>query len=470
MSRPRSRTTWFLAWAGLLFLSLRPIEPVERVVDGLVTPLRFMAELASPLALLSHRTVVAAEERLARSARAEAEENRRLLEELARSALPTDPALLRARRVVHAEVLAREPGNRDRIHVRLRDVRGLVPGLPVACGDFFVGRLVQIRAVGPEERGMGVVELVTAPRFRVGARVPAPRGTGAEDGLLTVGGVVPRRRETGTREILLAVHSPSDRLPDTGLVRVHELFFDAEPFPELGAGLVLGRVRRAGELGPWTAVPELDYMDGLFQLVVLAPPDRALGSATPFEPVLMDSNWVRARPLGVGDPSPWRSATKLSVGRLRGVHAGAAVTSIGARLVGRVARARPLTSDVSFLDDPGFSVVAVARIEGEHEPRVLGRLVSEGRGADGAIHFRWIVRVRLEPRPAAGPEPAGGRRARLFTGSGMSGLPAGFFFGETIVPLDAEPGEIRAIRVWTDVGPGELRTLFVRTASAEDAA
>ena len=134
------------------------------------------------------------------------------------------------------------------------------------------------------------------------------------------------------------------------------------------------------------------YLDGLYQLVVLCPPAPGLGSGVPFEPVLMDSNWLSARALGVGDPSPWRSTTKLSVGRLRGVRAGAAVTAIGARLIGRVTHAGLWSSDVSFLADPGFRVVAVGLFEGEEEPRVLGRFVSRGRTRDGAVRFAWIVR------------------------------------------------------------------------------
>jgi len=458
VSRRRSRTSWFLAWAGLLFLSLRPSAPAQHAVDVVVAPLRFVGELSSPLRLASRHRVLAAEERLARGAQAEARENRRLLEELARCALPTDPALLRDRRVVHAEVEGREPGNRDRIRVRLRDARGLVPGLPVACGDSYVGRLVEVAADAGDGRGSGVVELVTG--LRVGGRVAAPPGSGGSDVLLTVGGVVPRPRRAGPGgEILLAVHNPSDRPPEGGLARVWELFDDAEPFRELAAGLVLGRIRGADAAGSWAIVPELDYVDGLFQVVVLAPLERGLGSAVPFEPVLMDSRWVSARPLGVGDPSPWRSTTKIDVGSRRGVRAGAAVTSIGARLIGRVTHAGLLTSDVSFLDDEGFSVVAVARVAGT--PRVLGRLISEGRDEDGAIRFRWIVRARQDPLEAA----EGARRARLFTGSGDPGLPAGFGLGEAELPLDVEPGEERELRVITDVDPRDLRTLFVRTGA-----
>ena len=209
-------------------------------------------------------------------------------------------------------------------------------------------------------------------------------------------------------------------------------------------------------------VPEVDYLDGLFQLVVLAPPDSALPSAAPFEPVLMDRSWVRARRIAVGDPSPWRAATKVSVGTSSNVRDGAAVTALGTRLVGRVSHAGLFTSDVSFLADPGFRLVAVARFANDPVPRVLGRLVSEGRTRDGTgVRFRWIVRVALGM--ASGPGGAL-ERARLFTGSGDPGLPAGFFFGEALLPVDVAPGEVREIVVQSDLDPLDVRELFVRTS------
>ena len=208
---------------------------------------------------------------------------------------------------------------------------------------------------------------------------------------------------------------------------------------------------------------------------MLCPPDPALGSALPFETVLRDTNWVRTRPLNLGDPSPDRSACRIRMGSLNGIVPGAAVTSVGAQLVGRVRRVAPFVSDVSFLDDPGFSVVAVARFEGDDEPRVLGRLDALGREPDGAgVRFRWTVRVSLAAVPR-GPGQRGGetagdggspvtRRARLFTSSGDPGLTAGFAFGVAEVPLDAEPGEERVILVWPDVPSDELHGLYVRTA------
>jgi len=455
MRSPRLRIPWFLLWAVLLFLSLRPVSTVGLAVDFAVIPLRAFAELASPLAVFRAREVRAAEDRLARGAGEAARENEELLEDLARSALPGARSLLMDRRIVHGEVLGRVAGNRDRIEIRLRDSRGVVPGLPVARGDVYVGRLIEVAV----ERGTAVVELVTASDFHVGARVPASGEDATSDVLMTVGGV----KDVPGRGFWLEVHHPSDRQLTGGIAWVHELFDVGDDHAALADGLLLGAVERLGPEGPWGVVPELDYLDGLFQVVVFAPPDAALGSAAPFEPVLMDERWVQARPLGTGDPNPWRCAAKVSAGRLRGVRAGAAVTSIGARLIGRVAHAGLLSSDVSFLADPGFTLVAVGRFDSDRTPRVLGRMVSEGARDDGLIRFRWIVRVGLGEDLGAGV-----RRAQLFSGSGDAGLPAGFRFGTADIPLDAVPGEERMLLVETDIDPRHVRSFFLRTVATGD--
>ena len=462
---------------------MRPSAPVSRAVDLAVVPLRFVAELASPLVLVKARQVAAVEKRLAEGAVDEALANERLLADLARAARPTDPRLIDDRRIVHAEVLGRDR-DRDHLEIRLRDARGVVPGLPVALGDAYVGRIVAVDSewiepgegydeTQPDESGTAVVELVTAAGFHVGARVVEARRSGdgplvASEILMTVGGVRAKRgaRRSSEKEIRLAVHNPSDRSIRGGLARVHELFAEEE-HAMLAEGLRLGEVRH-GEAGEeadrelWVA-PELDYLDGLFHVVVLCPPDERFGSAIPFETVLRDRNWIRTRPLSAGDPSSARSACKIRVGRSHGVVTGAAVTSIGANLVGRVIRAGILTSDVAFLDDPGFSVTAIARIDGTDEPQVLGRLDALGRDeATGLLRFRWIVRVSLALTGAEGEV----RRADLFTGSAHSGLPAGFSFGETRLPVDVAPGQAREILVDPDVAPAGVNVLVVRTAGA----
>jgi hypothetical protein len=303
---------------------------------------------------------------------------------------------------------------------------------------------------------------VTARDFHVGARVAGGHDGG--DVLMTVGGVDSSTRggARDDRRVRLVVHNPSDRQLAGGRAVVYESFREAERYWELAEGLALGEVRRAEEGRDWTIDPELDYVDGLYDVVILCPEDPTLPDAEPFDPVLMDSDWVRAVPLGVGDASPWREAKKIRLGSVDGIADGAAVTAIGARLLGRVTRVGPWSSDVSFLGDPGFSVVAVARFEGVPGPRVLGRLVSVGRDEEqGAIRFHWVARVALGVEPT---RPDGCRPARLYTGSGDPGLSSGFYLGEALIPVGDDAGLRRTIRLVADAEPRDVQSLFVRAA------
>lgn len=462
MRRRRVRIALLLLGLGLFLQSFVPLRAADRALEILSAPFFLWTELTSPLAWLRTGEVAAAEERLKRSAQALAEESREVLVDLARSAEPTEPELRAGRRIVHALVLGREAEKLDRVRLRLRDARGVVPGLPVACGDSFVGRLVEVAPDASDIGGTALVELVTAKTLHVGARVQDPPGKrlhGEGGVLMTVGGLAKADGDSsGAREIRLALSYPSDPDLHGGLARVHELFREPEDHGALAEGLRLGEVHRDESEDSWWIAPELDFKDGLSHLVVLCPANDRLGSSLPFEPVLVDDNWVQARPLALGDPSPWRSAVPISVGGVDGVRPGAAVTSLGANLVGRVARVRRWSAELSFLDDPGLALVAIARFEAQDRPVVLGRLLSDGRTDEGWVRFRWIVRAPL----GVGGEH-GLRRARLFTGAGDAGLPAGFFIGEAELPLDALPGEVREIRVETALDPAQVRSLFVRT-------
>ena len=465
MTRHRTHWFWFLAWLSCVCFTLSPLEPVVRLVDAAATPLRYAAELAAPLGLLRRPRVVAAESRLRAELEDEVEENRALLADLARHALPADPALLAGRRAVHAEVIGRAGGVLDELSLVVRDVRGLVPGLPVVCGEAYVGRLTEVVPDADGVGGRAVCRLITAAEERVGGRLWF--GADRKEVLVTVGGVLEKRRLGAAPDVRLCVHQPSDRRADHGIVRVHERFPEVEPFAPLAEGLRLGRLESDGPEGPWRLVPEVDFVDGLYQVVVLAPEDPGLPRSEPFGLALEDGGWVTARALSLGDPAPGRAATKVSAGRRHGVRDGAAVTVLGPRLFGRVTHAGVASSDVSFLADPGFEVVAVARFRGESEPRVLGRLISRGRQADGSVRFRWSVRVRLEGlRAEELVEEGAVARARLFTGSGEAGLPAGLLLGDALVPLDALPGEVREIRLLGDVDPHHLRRFFVRRSDA----
>lgn len=463
VARSRISSAWLFLWAGLFALSLHPLEPVARVVDGLLVPLRWVAELGSPLTLLGARSVAAAERELALAAPAEAAEGAETLRLLAEGALPADPALRAGRHFVPAEVVGRPL--RDECWVVPRERAGIARGVPVVCGDAFVGRVLEVREGPPL---LVRVQLVTERGFRIGAEVRASAGEAqfeSEAIFLTVGGVrVPRRGDP--RTVRLAAHQPSSSALSEGVARVHELLADSEDREQLAEGFRLGQVRREGERGDLWVEPELDYLDGLFQVALVVPESAGDRGALAAAPALEDGQWLATRALTAGDPAPWRSTLKIPLGSAAGLRAGAAVSGAGARLIGRVLRTGIATSDVALLDDPGFTLVAIARIEGLAEPRILGRLTTLGRGPAGTIRVRWWVRVPLVVAGAdeiAGSGESGGTRsARLFSGSGEPGLPGGLFLGSTELPLQAQAGEELELTLTTGVEPARLRTLFVR--------
>lgn len=472
MSPEQARSTRFLLWCALLLLSLRPLAPLDAALGWATAPLRLVSELAAPLRLLERRTLLAAERTLASTAAEEEEESVRLKRDLRRGAEPSDPALRAGRLLVGGEVRGRDPRDEDRILVRLTDVTGVVPGLPVVSGNAYVGRVVQVVADGVElaggvEWGTATVELVTAAGFHVGAAVERA-GADGRDVFCTVGGlhVTPveqdllplepgallRRDDSGAHHLLL--HNPSDRKLERGLARVHELFDDAETFADLSRGFVLGDVQRVQD-GSWRIRPRVDYADGLFQVVVLVP-ERS-GARSSLRPELVsDARWKVVRPLVAAVSSPWREAAVVNAGSLSGLQVGAAVTALGQRLVGRVSSVTPTSACVSFLGDPGFQVLAVARVEGLREPLVLGRLVSLGRDEEtGEVRLRWLARVE---RALPGTESL--LRARLFTGSGDPGLESGFFLGDALLPRAGGPA--RVVRLEPGIPPHRLRRLYAR--------
>jgi hypothetical protein len=316
----------------------------------------------------------------------------------------------------------------------------------------------------PGARTLVRVQLVTAASFRVGAEV-----RGEDPVYLTVGGVRVQGRGPRTRVVRLAAHQPSSSEVSGGLVGVHNHFADADDSAGLAEGFRLGELRREGERDPPWVEPELDYLDGLFQLAIVVSESAADPLGARATHALEDGLWLRTRALTYGDPAPWRSTLKVPLGKEQGLRAGAAVTGAGARLVGRVIRAGLASSDVALLADPGVNLAAIARVEGDDEPFILGRLASLGRGADGGIRMRWWVRVPLDVGAQAGRDTAAdeGVRARLFTGSGDPGLPGGLFLGTTVLPRSVRAGEEHELLVDPGLDPADVRTLFVRRASAE---
>ncbi len=456
----RLRTLGFLLWTGLLFASLRPVPGFQELASLATAPVRYLAEIAKPLRILGRGRVLAAERVRARTAEESVGESLELIEALFTAALPSESRLVEGRRLLAAEVRGRVVTNKDRLRIHLPDGRGVVIGLPVVFGDSYVGRVVRVFEQRRDGTTEAEVELVTAGGFLVGARVAdGPHGIPV---YLTVGGVDADKGTLGAG-VRLAVHNPSDRELAGGLARVYELFSDAEPFAELAEGFRLGDVWGDPDGKRWTLLPEIDYQDGLSHVIVLAP-DVPLEPLPARVPVLLDENWLAVRPLNLADPSPWREAAKLPVGTSHGVMPGAAVTSAGARLIGRVTRAGPISSDVSYLGDPGFHVVCVARFDDGGAPRVLGRLHGLGRSASGAVRLRWVPRIEL----GAGTSERS-KGARLYTGSGDAGISTGFYLGHTELPLHTQRDEPVELVLETDLTPVELGALYVRTRPAEDA-
>jgi hypothetical protein len=440
----------------LLYLGLRPLAPLERALDVALTPLAYLAELGRPLGLLGARSVAAAERELARTAEAEAAEGAETMARLAARALPSDPELAAGRQFLPAEVIARPRA--DECWVLLRRHAPIAVGAPVVSGDVYVGRALEVR---PAAETLVRVQLVTAAEHRVGAEV-----RGEEPIYLAVGGVRAPRAAEALRVVRLAAHQPSAAGGAGALVRVRELFADADEAGALADGFRLGTLVRPGEREPAWVEPELDYLDGLFQVAIVVPEGAVDLLGARAAPALEDGQWLAARALTSGDPAPWRSTLKIPLGRAHGLVPGAAVTGLGARLVGRVLHTGLASSDVALLADPGLALAAVARLAGDPEPHVLGRLTTLGRGPNGSVRMRWSVRVPLALAPPARADEPERVAARLFTGSGDPGLPGGLFLGAAELPRTVRAGEECELLLDPGLDPAARRRLFVRRERA----
>lgn len=449
MRASRSRTLQAIACLAFTALAVRPVEPLERALDVLLSPTRSLSELASPIGRLQvaeprgedpGRVALAAQERA---------EHGELERALLASALPraVDPEA--GVRAVHAEVVGR-PGDRlDTLRVRVRDLRGVRVGLPVVSGDAFVGMVQSLSSFDASDgRDLVEVQLITARDARIGAVLT---GAGAADGSrLVVGALAPARERQ-----LLDVHNPERHGVTSGLVLVHEL---DDTDAGLADGFVLGELETAptddgrGEERLAGVRPWLDYREGLYQVLILTDDADAGRRVSARESVLDDGLWEPARLFLRGEAAPGRAGRKLARGSRGGVRVGAAVAS-GARLFGRIERAGLFAADVRLVDDPGFSVPALAlhRVGDEWEPHVLGRIVSRGRDASGALVFDWRANL-----PFIGDADT---RARVWTGAGEAGVPRGLLIGDTVLP--SGPGPHRLV-VTQPPGAREPATLRVR--------
>jgi cell shape-determining protein MreC len=461
MARRPSIVAFNLALAACTLLAVRPVPAVDRAVEELLAPLRVATRPFGPLASLGGGEV-AARSREVRAAAA-ASYGLSIAEDLLLASRPTDDALLQGRRLVPARVLERRAGHRDELVLEPWTVDGLAVGLPVVVGNEYLGRVVAL----DRARGQVTAKLVTARDLFVGARLVPSEPDGREPVRFVVGGVVlgPRPLDGGEAPVRLAAHHPShpDRDLDGDLV-VDELLPELDAYHALSRGFGLGRLLRGASEGDWQVVPRVDFLHGIYQVMVVMP-----ASAPPVEPPphpIADARWVRARPSSAGDPSPWRASLALALEDGAAVPVGAAVVR-EARLLGRVVSATRFGADAALLGDAGLSlpVAGVPLDVPGALPRVLGRIVALGRDPDtGALRFHLRDALPLEVEGL----PVGTRvRMRLVTGAGEVGLPAGLLVGDTELVTGTSGGRGRRFHLVDAPDPFDGSSpIFVRTAEA----
>jgi len=438
-------------------LAVRPVSQVDESVELVLSPLRALGESAVPLVWAGGRSVRGAENAESERAGEYSMEAEVLGEELLRLARPTDPKLIEGRDLVPAVVVGRDEKNSDLLFVRVTDTTALERDLPVVHGDTYVGRIAEVDHARLEV----AIDLVTGPGFAVGARLLESPTT--EPIWMAVGGVFAEKKlsKRSVERLALVVRNPSDREAPGGSVVVGELLSNIDPFATLAEGYALGTLDEFTSTEERKLLADLDYGAGIFHVHILCPEGSRRGAVDELELAISDPDWRPTRRLSVGDPSSWRGGLKLADGREVGVEPGAALIS-NLRLVGRVERASEWSSDVRLLSDPGLSLVAVARLKGEPEPHVLGRLISLGVDETGEwIRFRWeaVVGVGLD---ASGADVL---NARVFTGAGDTGLPAGLFIGEARLSQAVDP-EVGAPLVFIRATqPSALDNLWIRTAA-----
>jgi len=429
MSVSRSRTLYLIALLALIVCSLRPEGHVDAAVDFLFAPAEALGVLAAPMRWLSAGAVRAAESDVETSAQSEMDASRALVAAERSSARPTEKSLSSDRGFVLAEVVEYVDKHRDEVSIAYNSRASLAPGMPVVCGDAYVGRVKSLCAGKP---GCAIVALVTGSSFRVGALVECDGESGAaRTSELVVGGLA-NRRASG-EGLRLAAQFRSDRTIDHGLVRVDESdALEAEPCRKLANGYVLGDLApSASPDEPPSVEPRLDYNGGLSEVAVVYPDpsiDGGVFARDPFD----GAAWIDVPLVVHGTASCWRAGAELAAGTSRGIAERAAL-AIGPRLVGRVAHAEWRRSDAILLGDPGFQVNVTAAVEGVEHPLSLGRLTSLGVDrATGEIVWRAEVAW-----PGAKIESASPRRATLFTAAGDLGIPAGLWIGTADIPAEA---------------------------------
>lgn len=457
-----------LGLAAMLSFALAPRASLERALDWTLAPLRVVAEVAAPLGWIEIRRTRASERALAERKLEDVRERDALAQAQAHFALPQDPLLRGGRSFLQAEAIGRPEGQLDILQLRVPSeaLDRVAPGMPVASGDVYVGRIERT----DRDRGLVFARLVTAGDFRVGARVtetapePQPLSLVPAEGIrLVLGGL--DEGPTGRRgDVRLAVRHPSEPIQRQAWVRVDEERSGAERYRAQANGFLLGRlVMRAAEKRSvsFSVEAPVDFRGGLFRLVIVGPAGHFPDPGLELADVLASSDWIASRTLTRGDPARLRDSLKLALGALNGVETGAAVV-FGARLVGRVVRAGPLLVDVQLLGEPGFALPALALVEGREQPLELGRIVSLGRAQGSRTRIRFVgALVRPEESFQSVQGAGDALRARVFSGSGEALLPAGLCLGSAELSirghvlelvLDTQSDLRDLSRVWVRLG------------------
>lgn len=435
MNLIRSRTLVLLLGLGLAVLALRPFPAADRFLSLVLVPCRFLAELSVPVEWLQDRGAQAAEASVSVDFTGELGQHASLERLVQASAISDRFSVPPGATAVHGEVMGRDTHDLDRVRLRVEGCRGLVVGLPVVSGDWFVGVVEAVDEPIDGTDSLLWVRLITGQDERIAARVASSDDAGVAGQAacrLVVGGLAPRSDKT-----YLDIHNPSRRDVHSGTVLVDERPELGGRYTGLANGAWLGELvseKFAGKdvLGIRSG---LNYGSGLYQVLVLFPDGLARTVARDSTLVLEDDQWRNARRFLRAEPSPWREGVWISIGRRDGVLPGAAVVA-GARLCGRVGQVGVLRSSVHELGDPGLAIAVVAVVgSGDAAyPFVMGRIESQGRLPDGRVAFRWDASVPLAGE-AADPPIA----VQLWTGSGEPGVPRGLWVGSVDLPRGPGP-------------------------------
>lgn len=466
MGPSRFKTLCVIVFLFLAAVSLRPWRELDAAFERAFEPARLLGNLAVPVSWLARSEVRAAETALLSGEEARRADGRAVLLSAQSRAAPREGVLARGRGLVHAEVFDRPSENLDRVFVRYAAGSRVEPGMPVVCGDFYVGR------VHSRSAGEAVVDLVTGQDFRVGAAVEgAVRGAdaqaaGGDQPLLVVGGVVPRGRpgEGGSPDRLLAVHCPS--IPDVvaGEVRVREVDpIGGDPYAALADGFLLGSLERAQrDRSSLLAVrPGLDYSGGLYQMAIVCPAENQSAGPDLARDPFDEAAWIDVSLTLQGDPTFWREGRIVRSGRDRDLVDGAAL-ELGGNYLGCIARVGRSSSSARLLGDAGHEISALASpVDADGNPAgppiAIGRLISFGRDrGSGEVFLRWEAAIPLPEEDGAEGVPA-----VLYTAAGQRAVPPGLRVGWTLLPRGRGPFLLRVrqeedglalvhLRAWRD--------------------